>query len=911
LKSSSTSAKLRKLPLSNPRPLFEHLEGRQLMAGDATIIQTTPFALEFDKYGGIIKDKDSQATGFTWVAPNTFANEYQKGLIDLRTGAGILKLISSGDNYESSNNLANALQTQFNATSEFRISVTLRGPLNTINVNGQGAGVLWGIDQSNFVRLAVVKTAQGEGIQFIDEQKFATGMRHALVNAPIFNIGSLAAVNSLELVIAGNPVAGRVTAYYRVNGGDLYQFPASFLLKADKKKAFFSAASKAGIIAFNSAGAPSHSIAFERFAIDKGVPVVGAPKLLMDTATRRYLDVRGGAASAEQQITITNPGTLPLIIYSLGLTGEHADQFSITNPQSVPLSIAPGASINIGVVFNPTSGTSNGIKTAALTVVSNAGTASSKVRGLATAGFGGANEPSLQRVFDLYEIPLNVGDDNPNDTFLPANPLQPNDEVVMQTLKKAGTGQITIEPLAVFGVGSATRPTTRFGYYTPGSQFDRHELLTVMGTGAATQTITPQINGVTSFEPGSKDFSLYMQFPSMYPAVVSNPDGTIAYSEDALNKTYDPSVPRKLRFYPLKNSDGTVVENAYIVVGEDLNAAYDTQDFVAILRNVTVGSTGAEIGFENIDGGNYADRLVFNRIQFPDNVDPTPDNVVHDTAKIRIRNSGTEMLNVTSMTIPYQWQLVDAPPSFSLAPGAFLDLTVKFIVTSSGSDTNVNMGTHFGDLVLHTNDSDEAAAKIQLAGFWQKYSEKDMEPSLIQLMQLFGFTTKILNDGQSLNQGGLVASVGEEVLSRFWLRADSTLPVTVTQLAAYHTQGQTAVFKWYPQGSSTRNVLFTHDGDDGQSLMPHQLDSSALCYATFNPTGPFALKVDGEGTDDPTNVGEVNDGNHGHHIRMFPARDREGNIIPNTYLMCLDYAGINYDYQDNVYLVTNIMPSNT
>ena len=37
-------------------------------------------------------------------------------------------------------------------------------------------------------------------------------------------------------------------------------------------------------------------------------------------------------------------------------------------------------------------------------------------------------------------------------------------------------------------------------------------------------------------------------------------------------------------------------------------------------------------------------------------------------------------------------------------------------------------------------------------------------------------------------------------------------------------------------------------------------------------------------------------------------KDRDGNVIPNTYLMAMDYSGINYDYQDNVYLITNIKP---
>jgi hypothetical protein len=32
-------------------------------------------------------------------------------------------------------------------------------------------------------------------------------------------------------------------------------------------------------------------------------------------------------------------------------------------------------------------------------------------------------------------------------------------------------------------------------------------------------------------------------------------------------------------------------------------------------------------------------------------------------------------------------------------------------------------------------------------------------------------------------------------------------------------------------------------------------------------------------------------------------------VVPNTFLMSMDYSGINYDYQDNVYLISNMKPA--
>ena len=46
----------------------------------------------------------------------------------------------------------------------------------------------------------------------------------------------------------------------------------------------------------------------------------------------------------------------------------------------------------------------------------------------------------------------------------------------------------------------------------------------------------------------------------------------------------------------------------------------------------------------------------------------------------------------------------------------------------------------------------------------------------------------------------------------------------------------------------------------------------------------------------------------GHHVRFWPLVDGSGNIVPNTWLMSMDYAGVNYDYNDNTFLISNMRP---
>ena len=130
---------------------MEPLEERRLMAGDASVVQSLPFSLEFDgSRPGTILDKDGEGTGFTWVQPNTPGNEYQPGLIDLRPAEGVLYLTTTGTSaaggpFENDNTLVNALQTQFNASSgSFTITVRLKGPLSNIDTPRRGSMISTG-----------------------------------------------------------------------------------------------------------------------------------------------------------------------------------------------------------------------------------------------------------------------------------------------------------------------------------------------------------------------------------------------------------------------------------------------------------------------------------------------------------------------------------------------------------------------------------------------------------------------------------------------------------------------------------------------------------------------------------------------------------------------------------------------
>jgi hypothetical protein len=181
---------------------------------------------------------------------------------------------------------------------------------------------------------------------------------------------------------------------------------------------------------------------------------------------------------------------------------------------------------------------------------------------------------------------------------------------------------------------------------------------------------------------------------------------------------------------------------------------------------------------------------------------------------------------------------------------------------------------------------------------------------------VFGYRTTIARAGEQLNQDGLVTAVGDEVLSPYWRRADSTKPVSVTQIVAYHSQGNPDTIYWYPKNTTSRTAILTAPGTDTQTVLPRLSgNSTGIATASFTPTSTsFGFNVDGAEWSDPTLNSQTADrsngcpGPCGHHVRFWPLKDASGATVPNAWLMAIDYAGINYDYNDNIFLISNMVP---
>jgi hypothetical protein len=544
--------------------------------------------------------------------------------------------------------------------------------------------------------------------------------------------------------------------------------------------------------------------------------------------------------------------------------------------------------------------------------------------------------PSLAAILRQDQIPTIVGD-GPNDAGAYSSPAYPavpdpsSQEVVMPRLLKAGDGPVTITPLASFDVSN--QPALRFGYYVPGDPTDTTELFSINQSDS--QSLNPIAQGATSFDPGTASFGLYANFPTF----TDNSHQRLSYSEDALS-TWDAASPRKIRFFPLENPDGSIVPNAYVFAIEDNTSSYTFTNLVGIISNVKAAPDGAVLGLDNLSAAPSTTRLVFNRIQNRNPADPAGfTDIVHDQNTLQIQNTGDQTLTISALNLSdTNWQIVNPPAlPLNIAPGAKINVTIKFVATTdpahTGNQTNdtgttngisVNAagGVVNGTLTILSNDPLRSTLTIQLAGYWQYMSESENEPGLATITNLlFGYGTTVAGSGPALpNNGTTPVYYGEEVASAYWYAADPTLPVEVTQLAAYHNQflsgtstQKTAQIGWYQPGSSTIQWLFAHQGGESQSLLPTIAGSNTLPAAgSFSPTGAFGWNLDGENSLDSANTADIALGRSGHSVRFFPARDASGNIVPNTWLIVEDYESsefANSDFQDNIYLISNMRPA--
>ena len=310
--------------------------------------------------------------------------------------------------------------------------------------------------------------------------------------------------------------------------------------------------------------------------------------------------------------------------------------------------------------------------------------------------------------------------------------------------------------------------------------------------------------------------------------------------------------------------------------------------------------TGPALELQNLDEVPFPDRLVTSKL-----TDTSKSQVTHTKAKLKLNSVGTTALSITSFAFTGPWHLnpsVMLP--LTIAPGSSSTVTVELTATSGGKVLT-------GKLAIGSN---AGTTNVQLAGT-RTAPEGGNEPSLQQVVDTFGWKTMIAGAGQTLVHQGRVEAIGDEILAPYWKMLDGATPVVIWELAAFHGRTSRADLWWFQQGSTTTNILVSLAATNAQTLLPRKEGSTtAAAKASFSNDGVFGFKQDQEWSDPTKNdaSGDISKGCTapcGHHVRFWPIKDRVGVMVPGAFLMAVDSHGINYDYQDNVYLVTNVIPA--
>ena len=280
----------------------------------------------------------------------------------------------------------------------------------------------------------------------------------------------------------------------------------------------------------------------------------------------------------------------------------------------------------------------------------------------------------------------------------------------------------------------------------------------------------------------------------------------------------------------------------------------------------------------------------------------------YDSATVNLTNTGTKDLRVTSLALggaqPAGFELVDAPAlPLTLAPGATQPLTVRFIADSGAK------GVRTATITIASSDPAAANKTLQLRGGYMAAPEGNSELSLEQIFQLFNSATTSGSAGLGLGNGSELPGAaldGDEHRSALWQRMDTTKPVQAVQLAAFHGQGGTETF-------TVGNLSATMTGLDAQSIYP-KTGAGALTAINGVPNAAtFAIGVNGKLTSRTDYIA----------VKTWPVKNAAGAIVPGAWFVGHDYVSsgggptspggcgngaTNCDFQDNVYLVTNVLP---
>lgn len=274
----------------------------------------------------------------------------------------------------------------------------------------------------------------------------------------------------------------------------------------------------------------------------------------------------GAGASPVQTVTLQNSSDAPVRL--TGVTFSMGAAFGLVSPPSFPLTLAAGASLDLGVKLLP--GNPTGVLRATLRAVGDSAVGEVELAGLRAAGLEGDKEPALAQIVDALGYRINVGGQG---LILSTGDAPIGDEIAAPLFKRALTAvPVTLRPAARYSPDGLSA----YGTFVLEGTVARTQVRGTLDMGGH-QALNPplQPGSQTTFDPGAQAFGVYLAANGKYPTQDT-------YTLDRLNTG---PVRHAVRVYPLKDGDGKVVPHSFLLAFEP-SANGDYQDAVFVLENV-------------------------------------------------------------------------------------------------------------------------------------------------------------------------------------------------------------------------------------------------------------------------------------------------------------------------------------
>ena len=243
---------------------------------------------------------------------------------------------------------------------------------------------------------------------------------------------------------------------------------------------------------------------------------------------------------------------------------------------------------------------------------------------------------------------------------------------------------------------------------------------------------------------------------------------------------------------------------------------------------------------------------------------------------------------------------LDAPGlPLELSPGSSARAMVSFSPDAAGPQR--------ATLQLTSNDAAHRELEIGLYGLGSRGAAAIDEPSLQQVVDTLGYR---VNVGDVAAPGADL--VGDELDAPLFERASGG-PVVMSVVARY---GSAEGFSYgrftLAEGEPDVQEVGRSAAKDAQELLPPVLSPAltATGETSFDPgTQPFGVYAQ-TASGAQYSLDGLNPSS-AHALRVYPLRDRTGNLVANSYLLSLETGDSSRDFQDALLVVSNVRLAGT